>query len=127
MTLGEKIKRLREDKKYSQEELADLLKVHAVTISKWESGIQEPRAKRLNDIAKIFGVTSEYLLEGTNDVTKKEENNKIFIENDSKGHNLIYKWGGHELNLPDTPETRKLFEKIVLLSMGNSTSQPAMA
>ena len=63
MTLGDKIKQLRESKNYSQEELADLLKVHSVTISKWESGTQEPRAKRLNELAKIFGVSNEYLLD----------------------------------------------------------------
>ena len=54
MTLGDKIKRLREEKKYSQEDLADLLNVHSVTISKWENGTQEPRAKRLNELAKIL-------------------------------------------------------------------------
>ena len=63
MTLGGKIKQLRESKKYSQEELADLLKIHSVTVSKWETGLQEPRAKRLNDLAKIFGVNSEYFFD----------------------------------------------------------------
>ena len=79
MTLGEKIKQLRESKKYSQEELADLLKVHSVTISKWENGTQEPRVKRLNELAKIFGVSNEYLLNDTGEVNEQYYSNN-FLE-----------------------------------------------
>ena len=87
MTLGDKIKQLREHKGYSQEELANLLKVHSVTISKWESGTQEPRAKKLNELAKIFNVSNEYLLDNTETMNKyayeqdnsKKEDNKLGV------------------------------------------------
>ena len=36
---------------------------------------------------------------------------------------LIYEWGGnHRLQMPNTPETRKLFEQIVFRSMGSTVS-----
>ena len=38
MTFGEKLKGLRKEKGYSQEELAGLLEVSRQAVSKWESG-----------------------------------------------------------------------------------------
>ena len=73
MIFGERLKGLREEKKYTQEELAELLNVHNNTISKWENGTQEPRAKRVNEIAKIFGTTSAYLLGETDDRNSTEQ------------------------------------------------------
>ena len=49
MDFGERLKKLRKGK-YSQEELAALLKIHANTISKWESGAMEPRSKRVKQL-----------------------------------------------------------------------------
>lgn len=56
MLLGERLRRLREGK-YSQEDIASMLNVHNNTISKWENGMQEPRAKRIAELAKILGTT----------------------------------------------------------------------
>ena len=65
MAFGERLKGLREGK-FSQEQLADLLHVHNNTISKWENGAQEPRTKRVTELARILGTTTAYLL-GTSD------------------------------------------------------------
>ena len=41
---------------------------------------------------------------------------------------LIYEWGGtNRLALPNTPETRKLFERLVMCSITGKTSQPVTA
>ena len=42
MTLGEQIKKAREDKNYSQEELANKIEVSRQAISKWENGVAVP-------------------------------------------------------------------------------------
>ena len=68
MTFGERLKRLREGR-YSQEELAEMLNVHSVTISKWENGVQEPRAKKVAELARILGTTTAYLLGDTDNPT----------------------------------------------------------
>lgn len=72
MILGERLKQLR-GKKYSQEELAELLNVHNNTISKWENGTQEPRAKRLKKLAEILGTTSAYLIGETDNPEQQKE------------------------------------------------------
>ena len=59
---GLKIKRFREEKHYSQEELASLLGVTRRTISRWEQNSSKPNADELSKIAKYIGVTEEELL-----------------------------------------------------------------
>ena len=59
---GLKIKRYREEKHYSQEELASLLGVTRRTISRWEQNNSKPNADELSKIAKFIGVTEEELL-----------------------------------------------------------------
>ncbi|MBO7450333.1 MAG: helix-turn-helix domain-containing protein [Clostridiales bacterium] len=59
---GLKIKRYREEKHYSQEELASLLGVTRRTISRWEQNSSKPNADELSKIAKFIGVTEEELL-----------------------------------------------------------------
>ena len=61
MDCGERLRKLRKGK-YSQEELAALLKIHSNTISKWENGEMEPRSARVKQLAEIFHTTSAYLL-----------------------------------------------------------------
>jgi transcriptional regulator with XRE-family HTH domain len=64
MTIGDRIKELRIKNNYNQEELAKLLGVTSRAVSGWETDYRFPRAKMLEDIAKIFGVTTDYLLNG---------------------------------------------------------------
>ena len=71
MGIGERLKKLREGK-YSQEELAELLHVHNNTISKWENGTQEPRLKRIQELAQVLGTSTSYLLGNTDDVGKQK-------------------------------------------------------
>ena len=122
MTLGDKIKKLREEKKYSQEDLADLLNVHSVTISKWENGTQEPRAKRLNELAKIFGVSNEYLL---NDTNKPLSSKKIEGEQMAS----ISLGGDRNVTAPATPEGYAFLERALLIAMNahNMSNQKVMA
>ena len=51
---GQLVRKLREQMGLSQWELADLLGVHWVTVSRWESGRVEPRTEHLGDLAPLF-------------------------------------------------------------------------
>lgn len=60
--LGDKIKLYRENKKLTQNDLADILEVSSGTISKYESGALEPNIESLKKLADFFGITIDELL-----------------------------------------------------------------
>lgn len=59
---GEKLKTLRKQKGFSQEELASRLHVVRQTVSKWEKGLSVPDADTLIKLADILEVTVPELL-----------------------------------------------------------------
>lgn len=65
--LGNKIKEYRENKKMTQNEIANILNVSAATISKYESGILEPNIESIKKLAEIFEVTIDELLRDDKD------------------------------------------------------------
>ncbi|HOP09869.1 MAG TPA: helix-turn-helix transcriptional regulator [Oscillospiraceae bacterium] len=62
MILADKILTLRKNNGWSQEDLAEKLNVSRQSISKWESAAAIPDINRILDMAKLFGVTTDYLL-----------------------------------------------------------------
>lgn len=77
---GEKIRALRKKAGMTQTELSERLnrefglKTDRVMISKWETGFQTPVVSTLSCIAKVFGVTLDYLngAENSNDISNIE-------------------------------------------------------
>ena len=68
LTRLKKIRHLREIK---QSELAKMLKVSQATLSNWERGVHEPDSETIVEIARIFNVTTDYLLSNS-DVNEKD-------------------------------------------------------
>ena len=62
MTLHEKIYILRKKNGLSQEALAENLGVSRQSVSKWETGEATPEVNKLLSLSKLFGVTTDYLL-----------------------------------------------------------------
>lgn len=62
MILSEKILSLRKSNGWSQEELAEKMNVSRQSISKWESAAAIPDINRILELAKLLGVTTDYLL-----------------------------------------------------------------
>jgi len=60
--IADNIRKLRIDKKWSQDDLANKMQIARPTISKWENAQSEPSSSQLAELAKIFGVSSEVLL-----------------------------------------------------------------
>lgn len=67
MTLGEKIKFTRNQRKMSQADLANEAGVHQKNISKYENDGVVPSATTLKAIASSLNVTTDYLLGEDND------------------------------------------------------------
>ena len=59
---AETLKKLRQEKKISQIQLAKLVFVNNATISKWESGSRLPDASMITRLAKVLGVNVNTLL-----------------------------------------------------------------
>lgn len=62
MEIGECIKKLRQYKRMTQEEMAELLKVSVQTVSRWENNLNYPDLIMLPELASLFHVTTDYLL-----------------------------------------------------------------
>ena len=60
--LGEKIKKYRENKNMTQNEVADILGVKSATISKYESNTLEPNIESIKKLAEIFEISIDELL-----------------------------------------------------------------
>ena len=62
MILAEKIMQLRKKNGWSQEELAEQMKVSRQSVSKWESGASVPDLDKILKMSEIFGVSTDTLL-----------------------------------------------------------------
>lgn len=62
MTLGEKLKEIRKRFGLSQEQLAGIMNVSRQAITKWETDGGIPDVSNLQELAKVFGITIDYLL-----------------------------------------------------------------
>lgn len=61
-TTGDKIRMIRDLRRWSQEELAEKAGVSAQSIYHWENGKRTPEKRSIRDIAKALGVIEEDLL-----------------------------------------------------------------
>lgn len=68
MSLGIRLRALREGKKFSQEIVANMIGVSFMTISRWERGDREPRAAELAALSDVLGVSTDYLIKGVEPV-----------------------------------------------------------
>lgn len=81
MKLGEKIKSLRKSKGISQEELASMLKINRNYLSRIETGKSEPTSGILRDIATIFSVDLNSLLDIVSEDNKNVDKVKYIVDN----------------------------------------------
>ncbi|WP_343208906.1 helix-turn-helix transcriptional regulator [Anaerolentibacter hominis] len=60
--LGNKLKRLRLEKKLTQSQVAKLLGVTGSIISAYENSLRQPSYENLIKLAALYGVSTDYLL-----------------------------------------------------------------
>ena len=60
--IGDTIRALRERAGYSQSELARKLSVTRSSVNAWESGLSAPTAVYIIELAKLFRVSSDFIL-----------------------------------------------------------------
>ncbi|MED3439226.1 helix-turn-helix transcriptional regulator [Bacillus subtilis] len=72
MNFSTKIKKLREEKKMKQQEVADKLGIARTTYASYEQGKREPDHETLIKIADYYDVTIDFLLRGESQETQDE-------------------------------------------------------
>ena len=111
MSVGKNIKKIREQKGMTQQQVADLIHMHRSNYSKVESGQREPSIDALNKIAKHFGMTLDELvnLKGKVPVEEKLEDKttieqvKLINDLEAEDKAMVYR-------LIDTIVTKKKFK-----------------
>lgn len=81
--LGKRIKELRKEFGWTQNELANKINVSQQTIGSWEVGRAEPNNETLSKLSKLFEVTVDYLLGNTNNKQNIDfKNSKKYTDTD---------------------------------------------
>jgi transcriptional regulator with XRE-family HTH domain len=89
-----RIRKLRESKDYSQENMANDLNITPSAYSKIERGVTDPSVGRLAEIAKILGVDIIYFFQEENTVHDHQEKNPPYgfaTKNDLEELNAVIK------------------------------------
>ena len=66
MEFGDRLKALREIKKWSREDLSKKLKISYSAVSKYETNVRFPDQEILKSISELFQVSTDYLLGNSN-------------------------------------------------------------
>ena len=74
MSIGHKIKKIRNEKKVSQQKMADHLNISRQAISRWENDVSLPDITTLISIAKFFEVPLDYFSDDKIIESEKEDN-----------------------------------------------------
>lgn len=71
--IGSRIKELRKDAHYTQQQLADKISVSPQVISNWERGYTEPSADDIARLSEVLSCSSDYILGKTSDISIKDD------------------------------------------------------
>ena len=92
--MGERLKKARIEKKFTQEQLAEKLKVSIAYISRIETGKTHVNLQRLNELCAVLDTSESYILNGASDSSKtymSSEFSSILEDCSSRDKELIYK------------------------------------
>lgn len=98
-----RLKKLRKERKLSQDEFGHHMNVTKSTVSRWEAGIIKPPYDKIVEMADFFGVSVEYLLGESDDLIKKEPIDLMKILRDRENNELP-----HIDGVPIDEETAKI-------------------
>ena len=85
MSFGETLQKLRKQRGWSQEELAEKLELTRQTISKWELEQSNPDLEYIIALSDLFQVSTDYLIRGEEHIAEKQETAPVNNANTSNG------------------------------------------
>ena len=113
MTTGEKIKRLRVEKGWTQQELGDRIGVQKAAVNKYEDGsVVNLKRKTIEALSAAFGVAGAWLIDDS-------EWSPVYLETDPEEQHLLSAWrAADEL-------TKAMVRRTLGMEEKKDTSQPA--
>ena len=75
--IGERLRKARLDKGYTQEKLAEIMNVSVAYLSRIETGTTHINLKRLNELSNILGVSEALILNGASENSKSYLNDEL--------------------------------------------------
>ncbi|MDR3593821.1 helix-turn-helix transcriptional regulator [Clostridium sp.] len=114
--VGNRIKQLREEKEISQKSLAEFINVSPSTVGMYEQGRRMPSTEILNLIATYFDVTSDYLLERTNNPHAQVSEDDYKMLKNTKDIINTFKKAGINPEHMDLDALEKVLRAYVLLN-----------
>lgn len=126
MILADKIIRLRKKNGWSQEELAEKMKVSRQAVSKWEAAQTTPDLEKILALGNLFGVTTDYLL-------KDELEDEVFTQDqpdsplkcvtmeEANEYMAVRRWASRRISLATL---LCILSPIWLLLMGGMSERP---
>ena len=100
--LGNNIKELRKNKRMTQKDLAEAMRVSQQTVGAWETERAIPGADTLSDLADYFNVTTDYLFGRPE---KKDDDTKTA---DIKDDDVIFTYEGRQIPKEDLELIRRI-------------------
>lgn len=110
MTLPYRLKELRQQKKLTQANVANALGITQQSYARWENGKVTPSLEKLSQIAKFYGVTTDYLL-GNEPEEDELANVELLFRMTSDGLTEEEKAVFREELIEFMKERKKLFEE----------------
>ena len=88
MSFGETLQKLRKQKGWSQEELAERLELTRQTVSKWELEQSTPDLDYIIKLCDLFQVSADYLIRGGHTAEKQETAPAINVESTNSTNDM---------------------------------------
>ena len=104
MSLGEKLKNLRKNKKVNQATVAKLLNISQQAYAKYEKDITEPDTQRLVILSEFYNVSIDYLLGRDKQTLTEEQSTENTI--------TVFGYGGKRRDYHLSEENAKLLEQL---------------
>ena len=89
MSLSEKLRKLRDNRNWSQQTLADMMRMDRSTVSRYETGRSIPNYQTVVRFAEIYQVDKDYLVEELDQLLPKTEGSGFIGKETSDDHDLL--------------------------------------
>ena len=118
MKIGEKIRSLRKQKNWTQQQLADSVGVAKTTVLDWEKNRYSPEGKNLINVAESLGTTVSYLIGETSEPSRvappKRDYDLVEIPVVSRERTACCGGGITALDVTSSPEETILISRRIL-------------